>query len=266
MADETTAPAVDLNVFDAETQGYITTRGLDKKPLHEALQLTIQAHRNAEKVIGAPADQMIRWPGESDADGWKAIHKRMGVPDDATGYKFEGVKDEAFAMFMRQAAMEAKLPPSAAEKLAQGFQGFNEQVRGKEENEAKLKAALANDELRMSWGASFEQNKFIAERAANLLGLTPDVLNDLANRASYGKVMEGLRQVGVKMGEATLLGLDNPRSPNGPMTKEEALSRKESLVNDTDFVKRWMKGDSKAVKELQDLDRIALGMKPLGGY
>src|SRR6266851_1655310 len=54
-----------------------------------------------------------------------------------------------------------------------------------------------------------------ADRAASLLGISPEALNSIAQHASYGVVMEGLRKIGVSMGEATLVGNQGIGGGNG---------------------------------------------------
>jgi hypothetical protein len=48
-----------------------------------------KAHREAEKLIGAPASEMIRIPKDpNDAEGWRQVRSRLGVPADEKGYDF----------------------------------------------------------------------------------------------------------------------------------------------------------------------------------
>ena len=47
-------------------------------------------YREAEKLIGAPASQLLRLPADpsKDMDGMKAVWQRLGAPSDAKEYDF----------------------------------------------------------------------------------------------------------------------------------------------------------------------------------
>lgn len=259
--------------FDAETKGYMINRGLDKLPVGEAFQKVVEFHRNAESKLGGPADKMVRWPDEGDAAGWAAIHQRLGVPAKAEDYDLAGVKfadgkepEAEFVTWVRNMAHELRLPPAAAKEMAQKFISFGEAAEQKSAGEGRLRAAMEQDQLKLLWGGAFDQNKFIADRAAAMLGLSAENLNTMANVAGFAKVMDGLRKVGVAMGEAKLLGVNEKPGggpgPNTPMTREEALSALTELKSDRNFVTRWMQGDPEAKKRLEDLTRLAVGPQP----
>ena len=45
------------------------------------------SYLNAQQLLGAPADQLVRMPTKPDDEaGWAALHKRMGKPDKAEDY------------------------------------------------------------------------------------------------------------------------------------------------------------------------------------
>jgi len=56
----------------AEDVGYFQNRGWDKVDAKTAAFNAAKAHREAEKLIGAPADKMIRLPNDpNDAEAWR---------------------------------------------------------------------------------------------------------------------------------------------------------------------------------------------------
>lgn len=253
--------------LDTETKGYITARGLDKKPVTEALALTIQAHRNAESKLGIPADRVFKWPDENDAEGLKALYTKLGVPQDATGYDFSTVKsadgkplDEGFAAFLRAAASELHLPKVAAEALAAKFVKHTDDAVAADKGAADAQKQVALDTLRGNWGAQYDTNKYIADRAASLMGISAEALNAMSQATTFPAVMEGLRKMGVAMGEAKLIGGGETGIGNRVLTRDEAASKKAELLQDRDFGKRWFQGDKKALDEITNLDRIIVGM------
>lgn len=255
-----------FETFDAETKGYLQARGLDKLKPVEALTKTIQAHRNAESKLGVPADRVVRWPEEGDTEGWRGLHSRLGVPEKPEGYDFSNLKfsdgasaEDAFIKFMRDAAYELNVPKGTAEALAKKFLDFGEVAEKEENAKVALDAQVAAQTLQTSLGANYERNKFIADRAASLLGVSVDALNALAKAASFPQVMDGLLKIGIKMGEASLLGIGDNGPGNGPMTREQAMSQKRDLMADKDWVARWGRGDKAAVDQIRKLDEVIVG-------
>src|SRR5437879_5504237 len=81
---------------DAETLGHIQNRGWQDKPANEVALAAIKAHREAEKLIGVPADQLLRLPvSTADAEAWKPVWQKLGAPVDAAGYDFTPIKTAA---------------------------------------------------------------------------------------------------------------------------------------------------------------------------
>src|SRR5579872_1368236 len=90
---------------DADLQGYITNRGLDKLDVKAAALKAIEFHRNAEAKLGAPADRLLRIPTDAaDAEGWGKIHTALGKPAKPENYDFSAVTDadEGFLNFARK--------------------------------------------------------------------------------------------------------------------------------------------------------------------
>src|SRR5258708_6406048 len=91
-----TPPASDKPWHDglaAEDVGYFQNRGWDKVDAKTAAINAAKAHREAEKLIGAPADKIIRLPNDpNDAEAWRQVRLRLGAPKDAKEYDFSTVK------------------------------------------------------------------------------------------------------------------------------------------------------------------------------
>jgi hypothetical protein len=242
---------------DDEVKGYITSRGLDKKTEREALLTTIQAHREASAKIGIPADRVLKLPDEGDAEGWKNVWQKLGVPQDIGGYDVSKLNDDKLATLFKQQALALNIPKAAAERLAEQIAAYQFETAAEAKTQDNAKLANAMQELRNNWGVNFETNKFVADRAATLMGISAEALNVMANSAGFPTVMEGLRKMGMAMGEGKLIGLGGPGDRGlGPMTAEEAKSQRTDLINNADFYKRWRGGDKAAIDQLANLDKI----------
>ena len=115
--------------FDAETQNYISSRGLvDKDPAAAFLEAA-KAHREAQAYIGVPKEQLLKLPkADAPPEEWDAVYERLGYSKNADDYKLEGLKradgtdvDDSFKDFVREQAKELKLSPAAATRFAENI-------------------------------------------------------------------------------------------------------------------------------------------------
>ena len=254
--------------LDAEAKGYITTRGLDKKTPVEAFAEAFKAHREAEKFIGAPANEMIRLPKEANAPEWDGVWKRLGKPGEAKEYDFTAVKragdkpiDDALADTLRQAAFNANLSKEAATRLA------GDVIKHLDSNDAATAATAADKlatekrELEKNWGNNIAANKVVAEAAAKALGVDPSAVSALEKVIGYAKVMEMFRTIGTKIGEDSFIMSPNGGGTDGIMTRDQATAEKNALKADKDWVKRYLNNGVEERRKMEALDRIITGVK-----
>lgn len=248
---------------DAETLGHLQTRGWADKPANEVALAAVKAHREAEKHIGVPVDQILRLPKEaSDEAGWNNVWQRLGAPDKPEGYDFTGVKfadgtelDESFVGLMRETAAKLHLPKDAATEITRAFTNFLEKSEQSDLAETTAKLAEAKTALQTNWGKNFDANLFVAKNTAAKLGVTPEQVAALEGAVGYDKVMEMFRSIGEKTGEATFVNSLAPNA-NGVMTKEQAVSRKSELMADHAWVKGYLDGDNAKGREMTALNTI----------
>lgn len=246
---------------DAELIGHIQTKGWHDKPAGEAALAAIQAHREAEKFIGAPADRIIKLPTDAnDEAGWKDVWTRLGAPADAKDYDLSAVKvgdqplDQGFQDFIRAQATALHLPKEAAATLAAAFVKYTGDAETAGAAERTAKIAEERKLLEANWGQNMDGNKFVARKGAEALGLDATAVDALENVVGYAKVMEALRKVGELSGEAKFInGGQGPNGNGGIMTREQAVARKAELMADTAWAKRYTDGGSAENRELQAL-------------
>jgi hypothetical protein len=223
----------------------------------------VRAHREAERLIGVPADRVLKLPAPTDApETWNPIYQRLGAPADPKEYDFTSVKkgdgselDAGFVDFARAQAAALHLPKDKAAELASGFVKFQEGLGGAAAAEKTANLAKDLEGLKQSWGPNFEANTFIVNQAALKLGLGDDVLKTLRDVVGGTKVAQALLSMGQKMGEDKFVANGNPNAP-GVMTVEQAQTKKNDLKGDSAFVKRYLDGDVTAKREMEALDRI----------
>lgn len=244
--------------LDAEFVGHAQNKGwkLDD-PATLAVE-ALRAHREAEKFVGVPADQLLRLPKDAkDEAGWNSVWQRLGVPKDAKEYDFSGVKfadgsaiDEAFADRMRQASIANKIPKDAATAYVKSVAEFMEQQDKLEADQTASKIAEEKATLAKSWGPNAEFNKLTAMQGAKRLGVTPEDVQALEKQIGYARVMEMFRKVGAGTTEDTFV---ESRAGGESRTVESAQARLNELMADPAWGKRLTGGDAQARREFDAL-------------
>lgn len=149
-------------VKDPEVKGWLA----NKK--YADAETALKGHWSLERLMGAEkAGRTVVLPkDDNDAEGWKALTAKLGVPETADGYKLpmpEG-SDEAFAKTAAGWFHEAAIPPRAATLITNKW---NEWMKGAvEAGEAADKAESEKQmaALETQWGAKFPEQRELAQR------------------------------------------------------------------------------------------------------
>lgn len=248
--------------LDAETVGHLQNKGFDKLPINEAVLGITKSWREAEKLIGVPAEQIIRLPKDpNDSDGMKAVWQRLGAPKDAKEYDFSTAlkadgkpADEAFVEFMRKTAGELNLPKDMAARVAASLVKYQSENETAASAERTAKLTEERTALAKNWGANQAANMQVAKNAAAALGVKPEDVAALESVVGYARVMDMFRQIGSKIGEDKFVRPDN--NPSGVMTMEQAVARKAELMKDAGWTAKYMNGDTAANREMTALLKI----------
>ena len=262
----TVAPWYATSVTDPEVLGHWQNRGWDKLSAAEIAINATKAHREAEKFIGAPANELARLPkADSDPATVQAFWNRLGAPDSKDGYDLTSVKfadgtplDDAFVAAFRETAANLHLPKDAATQVAQSFVKFMEQAEASEGAEKAAALATERANLEKNWGANKDANMLVARNAARALGIDPETVQALEAQVGYAKVMEMFRTIGSKIGEDKFVTGDNPAGP-GVMTRDQAVAQKGDLMKDGEWVKRYMAGGVAELRQMTALNTLIVG-------
>jgi hypothetical protein len=270
----TTPTVVDGNPWhhdlDADTKGWIATKGYDKLDAKAAVTQAVAAYRGVEKLVGGDPASLLRQPRpDATPAEINAFWQRLGAPDKPEGYDFSGIKhadgaalDPDFVEFLRKTATEQHLPKDAAIALAKSFANMADTAEADEKAQAVRDLAAAKATLATSWGGAdspqFKTNMAVAQRAALASGVTQEELNAVESMVGYPKIMQAFLKLGIGTGEHKALtggggtNLNADGTPT-PMTVEEAASRRTSLMNDKEWGKRWAAGGIKEANEMNDV-------------
>lgn len=246
---------------DAETVGYLTSRGLDKDAKAAAFA-AIKSHREAEKMLGVPQSELVRLPKLPNDPAWDSVYQRLGAPKEAAEYKFDGVKkadgnppDAAFLDSVRALAFQMKVPLAKAADLAQAMLKTDEAKAAATTNDQLYKLKEEQAALDRSWGPNKAANLVVAKNAAMALGIKPEVIATLDNVLGHAQVMEMLRNIGVRIGEDKFIRNDGG-GHTGPKTKEEIQARLSEIKSDKLWQKRWRDGGVDEAREMKALTEM----------
>lgn len=151
------------SVKDADTKAWAANKN------YPSAEHALIAHRNLESLMGADkAGRTVLLPkDDNDAEGWKALSSKLGVPANPDGYKLpipEGQADDGFARTAAGWFHAAGVPPRAANQIAQAWNAWvAEQVKaGVEADDAE--DAKGMTALEQEWGANFAERRELAQR------------------------------------------------------------------------------------------------------
>jgi hypothetical protein len=237
--------------FDDAAINFINTKGW-KSPVDQH-----QSYVNLEKLTGAGPDKLIKLPTNDDPAAWNDVYGKLGRPADANGYKLpvpEGDKGE-FAKTASSWFHEAGLSQAQAAKVAEKFNLHNAETMKAEQLKADTAAAADVKALEAAWGANYQANTALVERAAQTFGMTDQHL--LALKATLGPkaAMEFLHKIGSKIGvDDQFVTSSTPPSLNG-MSAEQAIAKLTAMKTDTAFIEQFNSADPKVRADARALSQ-----------
>jgi len=241
--------------FNDDLKGYVHNKGF-KDP-----GAVLESYRNLEKLIGAPKERIVKLPEKADDPAWAEVYDRLGRPKDAKEYTIkapEGLgEDKQFVDWAKGKFHELGLTRQQGEKLSQSWNEYvATQMNGA--SEANQQASKeAEQALKKEWGAAFEQNLNVVDRAAKQFGLEDKHLLALRQALGPAEAAKLVLKIGQGIGEDTFVAGETRASSFGALTPAQAVNRIGALRQDPDFVRRYTGGDSNAKAEMERLHSMA---------
>lgn len=252
--------------LDAETLAHAEAKGWKDADAGKVAIAAIRAHAGAEKLIGHPADQVLKLPKDAADPAFQAVYDRvsgMVTPTKPEDYVFgEGTKEED-AAFVRQIAVEQKLTLPAARAFAAGLAGREAATAATSTAAAETTKAANRAFIVQNWGADFDRKSFSATSAATAAGLPATILTHLATlpQAEYLAGMNSLVALGEKMGEAAMLRGGLPLTPDASVgkTPPEAQAWLNTRNDDKAWTAKYFAGDTATLDEWNKMCAIVAG-------
>lgn len=224
------------------------------------------AYRDTEKLLGG---EKLPLPKDMNDDtAMSQIYDKLGRPKSPNDYKIpvkEG-DDPALSNWSKEAFHKAGLSQKQAEKIAGGFNEYIGKIIAESDRQTQEKAAADMIGLTKDWGNDMEGNKIIAGKAWNALsselGISRDKLDALQEVLGVRDAMRLFEKIGTKIGmrEDKFEGGENGQRGGGlSITKAEAQQKKDALLADKSWAKRYKEKDVTAVKQIGDLNAILAG-------
>jgi hypothetical protein len=239
--------------FDEDLKGYVQNKGW-KDPA-----AVVDSYRNAEKLLGVPADQVVKLPkADAPPEAWNEVWAKLGRPEDPSGYGLKPAEgaDPSFTEWASKTFHELGMPKGMAEQLAAKYDEFGAAMQ---QQMQEAQQARANEEaaaLKLKWGAAHEQNTRLASQAAQNLGIDAETIDALEAGMGFAKTMELFHTLGTKMGESDFVG-SGDQGGFGVLSPEQARSKIAELKADKEWTNRYLSGDRAARDEMSKLHRWA---------
>jgi hypothetical protein len=199
---------------------------------------------NAEKLLGPDKDRLVTWPkDDKDADAWKGIHAKLGVPEKAEDYGLAAVEgeDATFASSFAALAHANKLPKAAAASMLNSIREMAKKAGETAEAAAQTKSQAEMTQLETEWGTAATANKELARRFAGELGATAEQMGAIEAAIGTAAFMKLFHKGGTKLGEQRAVpgdgkgGFGITQADARAQLNQARADRVAGKINETDF-------------------------------
>lgn len=132
----------------------------------------LEAFYNTNKLLGVPAEQIIRLPKPDDTEAWGQVWNRLGRPETPEGYELpvpEGDNGE-FAKVAAQWFHQAGVPKAAAQQIAKAVNEYSAQQAAARVEQLKAESEKELSELKAEWGNDYARREELARRGLRAYG------------------------------------------------------------------------------------------------
>jgi hypothetical protein len=231
-------PAWYEGATNPDLKGWIASKGF-ADPMAAA-----ESAWNLEKLIGHDkAGRTLVLPKDAaDAEGWKAINAKLGVPADASGYQIpDALKDDPLMQHVAATALKANIPASALNTLLTEIAPIAAEHAAKVEAEAVAASKAEVEKLKAEWGGEFDQKSEFARRFLRQSGITDEQMAGIESAIGTTAMLKAFHAWGAKTGESEFVdsqrggGMSGDRSAVQRQIGELRTKRMAGAVGDSEF-------------------------------
>jgi len=240
-------------------------KGLNLEP---GLQNVVEAHQwkspadllnsytNLQKVMGIKGsnpDRVVILPKDGDApEAWNEVFTKLGRPAKPEEYELP-VPDgqpKDFASKASQWFHELGIPKGAAVKLVERFNAHAQELTTAQQAQMTEAHNKQITELKTEWGASYDANTLLVDKAAQTFGMGQTELTALKQAMGPGAAMKFLHNIGSRLGAEGRFIEGAGGSTDTAMAPAQALAEIQRLKSDRAFIDQWNSAkDPKARQE-----------------
>ncbi|CAB4121969.1 hypothetical protein UFOVP16_33 [uncultured Caudovirales phage] len=244
-------------ISNPDVKTWVEAKGF-KDPLGVA-----ESAYNLEKLIGFDkAGKTVVIPDEnSSPETRKAFLTKLGVPENADGYKLAGADGQPseFSKSASQWFHENGVPAKAAEGIVAKFNEYQTAQQAVQQQAMAVKSEQEFAGLKSEWGATFDQNIELGKRAAMefIPGSREEraaALSAMEQAIGTGALMKLMANIGKGLGEHKVVGGEGGSSLMSPA---QATQRISELKSNKDWAAAYLAGDKQKATELQNLIAMA---------
>lgn len=255
-ADSTPGAAGDVSWLDSIDDPELA--GWAKNKAFPSVKDALASARNLELLLGR--DKVPLPKDENDKEGWDRVHKALGRPDEPAGYGLDKIKDASpeFAAAASDTFHKLGLSAKQGEALASFWQEATAKaIEGeKAEFEARSRADMAD--LHKEWGSTFDAQAEQARRAARQFGIDKEAMGKIEAALGTKPMMTLLAKIGGGLTEDPFEGSESGAGGFG-MSVDQARAKLNGLMQDKEYSKAYIAGDSAKRAEVERLNRILAG-------
>jgi hypothetical protein len=233
-------------------------RGLAEARRWESPEMLVESFQNLEKLRGIPADKILAIPETTDQASLDLMYNRLGRPEKPEAYAFpKDVEGSDTNKWMAETLHKLGLSAHQAKALFDANAARTAGIQQKAIDKAKVEATNSMANLKNEWGAAYDANMAMADRALVQFGMTDKTIKPLTEMVGGAAVVKFLQAVGKSLGEGTFIAGDGVRNPNAPMTPAEAKATIKEKMKDKGFTERLVAKDAVTVAEWERLNKYA---------
>lgn len=188
--------------FDDDTIGWLENKGFENP------QAAITSQRELETKLGGPPEMMQKWPESDDTDGFKAIYRRLGTPEDVDGYKIEfedgAAIDPDMLTWFKESAHVQNMTNTQVQGMALAWNTEVARLKTEQQEALEVQNQIERTELKNEWGTKLEERLDFGHRALKAHGLEEETI-DLMQAAIGPKILaQFAASIADTMGEDTI--------------------------------------------------------------